>query len=150
MVNYHHRQTGWVMLLAIGAAALVQVILFGALASVLPAMAFLVAVAVVAVIGLIAWIGSSLTVDVTDSEVVWYFGPGLWQHRIARADIATSAPVRNKWWYGYGMRYFGRGSWLYNVSGLDAVEIRLKDGRWRRIGTDDPQDLAAALQGKGR
>jgi hypothetical protein len=35
---------------------------------------------------------------------------------------------------------------LYNVSGLDAVELRLKTGDIRRIGTDDPRGLAAALK----
>jgi hypothetical protein len=32
------------------------------------------------------------------------------------------------------------------VSGLDAVELRLKSSEVRRIGTDDPQGLAAALK----
>jgi hypothetical protein len=34
---------------------------------------------------------------------------------------------------------------LYNVSGLDAVELRLKSGDVRRIGTDDPHGLSASL-----
>jgi hypothetical protein len=40
----------------------------------------------------------------------------------------------------------GPGFRLYNVSGLDAVELRLKSGDIRRIGTDDPQALADALK----
>jgi hypothetical protein len=32
------------------------------------------------------------------------------------------------------------------VSGLDAVELQLKSGDIRRIGTDDPDGLAAALK----
>jgi hypothetical protein len=35
---------------------------------------------------------------------------------------------------------------LYNITGLDAVELRLKSNEVRRIGTDDPQGLAAALK----
>jgi hypothetical protein len=35
---------------------------------------------------------------------------------------------------------------LYNVSGLDAVELRLKTGDIRRIGSDDAPGLAAALK----
>jgi len=35
---------------------------------------------------------------------------------------------------------------LYNVSGLDAVELRLKTGEVRRIGTNDPQGLASAMR----
>jgi hypothetical protein len=34
---------------------------------------------------------------------------------------------------------------LYNVSGLDAVELRLKSGGVRRIGTNDPDGLSASL-----
>jgi hypothetical protein len=40
----------------------------------------------------------------------------------------------------------GSGFRLYNVSGLDAVELKLKSGDIHRIGTDDPAGLAAALQ----
>jgi hypothetical protein len=36
--------------------------------------------------------------------------------------------------------------WLYNVGGLDAVEITLASGRMLRIGSDEPNALAAALQ----
>jgi hypothetical protein len=32
------------------------------------------------------------------------------------------------------------------VSGPDAVELQLKSGDIRRIGTDDPEGLAAALK----
>jgi hypothetical protein len=35
---------------------------------------------------------------------------------------------------------------LYNVSGRDAVEIQLDDGRRFRLGTDDPEGLVAALR----
>jgi hypothetical protein len=46
---------------------------------------------------------------------------------------------------GFGIR-MRPGFRLYNVSGLDAVELRLKSGDVRRIGTDDAAGLAAALQ----
>lgn len=35
---------------------------------------------------------------------------------------------------------------LYNVSGLDAVELRLKSGENRPVGTDEAQQLANALR----
>ena len=59
-------------------------------------------------------------------------------------EIEQVAVVRNRWWYGFGIR-IAAGFRLYNVSGLDAVELKLKSGGIRRIGTDDPQGLAAAL-----
>jgi hypothetical protein len=36
--------------------------------------------------------------------------------------------------------------WLYNVSGLRAVEVGLKSGRKYRVGTDEPERLEAALK----
>jgi hypothetical protein len=35
---------------------------------------------------------------------------------------------------------------LYNVSGTNAVEIKLRSGRRFRIGTDEPEALARALR----
>jgi hypothetical protein len=37
--------------------------------------------------------------------------------------------------------------WLYNVSGLDAVEIQLCSGKKFRIGTDQSSELTSILQG---
>jgi len=52
--------------------------------------------------------------------------------------------VRNKWWYGLGIRLTPHG-WLYIVSGLDAVEIVRISGKKFRVGTDEPQALVTAL-----
>jgi hypothetical protein len=73
------------------------------------------------------------------------FGPGLWTYRLPLGDIVTVAIVRNHWWNGFGIRVLS-GFRLYNVSGLDAVELQLKSHDIRRIGTDDPQGLANALK----
>ena len=88
---------------------------------------------------------SSLTVEVNGKELRWYFGPGLWTYRLPIDEIDTVAIVRNQWWNGFGIR-MRPGFRLYNVSGLDAVELRLKSGDIRRIGTDDTQGLSAALR----
>jgi hypothetical protein len=82
---------------------------------------------------------------VNDTEIRWYFGSGLWDYRVVLSDIEGVRIVRNSWLNGFGIRM--RPGWrLYNVSGLDAVELRLNTGDIRRIGTDDPQGLAAALK----
>jgi hypothetical protein len=91
----------------------------------------------------------SLTVEVSDGELRWHFGPGLWTYRLALDEISSVSIVRNKWWNGFGIR-MAPGFRLYNVSGLDAVELRLKSGDIRRIGTDDPHGLAAALKTAAR
>jgi hypothetical protein len=88
---------------------------------------------------------SSLTVEVNDNELRWRFGPGFWTYRLPLGEIEKVAIVRNHWWNGFGIRRRS-GFRLYNVSGLDAVELHLKSHDIRRIGTDDPQGLADALK----
>jgi hypothetical protein len=102
-------------------------------------------VAVLILLLAVAAVFSSLTVEVSDNELRWHFGPGLWAYRVPLSEIQTVAAVRNHWWNGFGIR-IGTGFRLYNVSGLDAVELRLKSSDVRRIGTDDPQGLAQALK----
>jgi hypothetical protein len=93
----------------------------------------------------LAIIFHSLTVEITGNELRWHFGPGLWGYSLALDEIDSVAIVRNHWWNGFGIR-MAPGFRLYNVSGLDAVELRLKSGDIRRIGTDDPRGLAAAIE----
>ena len=93
----------------------------------------------------LAIVFNSLTVEITDNELRWHFGPGLWSYSLTLDEIDRVAIVRNHWWNGFGIR-MAPGFRLYNVSGLDAVELRLKSGEIRRIGTDDPQRLAAAIE----
>jgi hypothetical protein len=98
-----------------------------------------------------AWCLSSMTVELTDAELRWRIGPGP-VFSLARAEIDGVRQVRDPWWGGYGTTLFGIGffppkRWTYRIAGRDAVEVRLKQGGWRRIGTDDPQGLLAALAG---
>jgi hypothetical protein len=102
-------------------------------------------VAVLVVMVAIAIVFSSLTVEVNGDELRWSFGPGFWTYRLPLGEIEKVAIVRNHWWNGFGIRR-GLGFKLYNVEGLDAVEVHMKSSDVRRIGTDDPQGLAAALR----
>jgi hypothetical protein len=90
-----------------------------------------------------AWYFSTMTVEVTDTELRWQLGLGV--SRIDRSAIESAAIVRHPWWHGYGIRWLGPNCWTYIVSGNETVEVRLKGGGWRRLGTDDPQGLLAAL-----
>jgi len=92
----------------------------------------------------VAYLFSSLTVEIVDNGLRWHFGPGFWSYRLALRDIEGIAAVRNRWLNGFGIRT-RPGFRLYNVSGLDAVELRLRSNEIRRIGTDDPKGLAEAL-----
>jgi hypothetical protein len=139
---YHHTQLGTLMVAVLLPWTVIAA--FAAFKSSVSAVRWLTGAVAIALVAL-AWLFSSLTVEVRDRELHWYFGPGLWRYRVALAEIGAVEVVRNNWWNGFGIRT-GPGFRLYNVSGLDAVELRLKSGEVRRIGTDDPQGLAAALK----
>ena len=140
-IHYEHTQRGTLMIVTLLISALVCTATAYGHAG--PSRWLPAAMAVGLVI--LAWLFSSLTVIVNDKELSWYFGPGAWTYRMARGDIAAVNIVRNSWTNGFGIR-LASDFRLYNVSGLDAVELKLKDGEIRRIGTDDPAGLAAALQ----
>jgi hypothetical protein len=86
-----------------------------------------------------------LTVIVAAGVVEVRFGFG-WPKRVMEVrDVVGARRVRNRWFYGWGMRKIANG-WMYNVWGLDAVELDLASGSRFRIGTDDASDLLAAIQ----
>ena len=87
----------------------------------------------------------SLTVTIDPKNISLAFGRGTIQKRFRIIEIETASTVRNRWWYGLGIRKI-RGGWLYCVSGLDAVELIMRDGRRFRIGTDEPGKLLEAIE----
>lgn len=137
---YKHRQVGTVMLWALGSGgALAAMILV--LVPAPPSVTGMVFVILLLFLGLF----HSLTVEVNANEIIASFGPGLIRKRFRVGDIRGARIVRNKWYYGWGIRLTPHG-WLFNVSGFDAVELELKNERKFRIGTDDPQELLIAIQ----
>ena len=103
---------------------------------------------VVAITGfLFAWLAATfsvLTVIVEGDQLRLYFGRGWPRKSIDLRGVVSSSAVRNRWWYGLGIRWIPGGT-LWNVWGLDAVELRLSSGRVFRIGTDDVEGLMAAI-----
>ena len=139
-IPYHHTQRGILIVVVCLAFALLDAAIVWRSGQWSAAIILIVLVAA-------ALVFSSLTVEVNGKELRWYFGPGFWTYRLPLDEIETVAAVRNHWWNGFGIR-MRPGFRLYNVSGLDAVELRLKSGNVRRIGTDDPQGLSAALNSR--
>jgi uncharacterized membrane protein len=87
-----------------------------------------------------------LTVVVNESYVEILFGIGLIKKRFMTKDIVQILTVRNSWLSGWGIRFLFNGTWLYNVSGLDVVEIVMSNGKRYRIGTDEPNELVKAIK----
>jgi len=138
-MRYHHTQVGTAILATCAAVAVAGAVVAWRISG-QPA----TLIATLIVLAGICIVFHSLTVVVENGELRWYFGPGLWKYRLALDEIPSVTTVRNRWWNGFGIRK-APGFSLYNVSGLDAVELKLKSGEIRRVGTDDPNGLAAAL-----
>lgn len=86
----------------------------------------------------------TLTIEIVDRALVWYFGLGLVRKKVPLSDISSISVVKNRLLRGWGIRRLREG-WLYNVSGLDAVELRLNDGRTIRLGTHRAEELAKLI-----
>lgn len=143
MTIYEHTQSGSTLVIIFLSSAILLVAMLALLPREPPITAILLLV--LAVMFLSAFLFRSLTVRVTPEEVTVWFGSGLIRRRIPSAAIAGVRTVRNPWWYGWGVKITPQG-WMFNIAGLDAVEVDLKDGKRFRIGTDEPEQLLSALQ----
>lgn len=139
MPEYRHTQAGWQVY---GVLIPLALFLMYTLITREPAVFGILVLIWGVVIALFGW----LTVDINARRMLISFGVGLIRRTISLDTIQGFAPVRNRWWYGWGVRFTPHGI-LYNVSGLKAVELLLHDGRRVRVGTDEPEALARALQG---
>jgi hypothetical protein len=77
--------------------------------------------------------------------VTLWFGPGAYRRSFPLREIEGVQVVRNTWLHGLGVHYMRKGM-VYNVSGLGAVEMQLENGRRVRIGSDEPEELARAIE----
>lgn len=139
MTVYRRTQIGYLMLAFIAIGILLVLNYFYLSGNTNPFLLIILAALAVSLL-----LFSILTVKVDGEEVSVRFGVGLIRKRFPLSEIESHSAVRNPWYYGWGLRRTPIG-WLYNVSGLEAVEITLKDGRKIRIGTDDPTGLDAAI-----
>jgi len=138
-MTYSHTQIGTLILWAV-AATLVLSIAISMTVGWQP-----VALLVAGLLAVLLFLFHSLTVRITSSLLVVRFGPGLIRKSFQLQSIRQAQAVRNHWYYGWGIRLTPHG-WLFNVSGLDAVQIRLENGRQYRIGTNRPEELLAAIR----
>jgi hypothetical protein len=139
---YEHRQFGLVILVllivpVLGFAALIATSVHPApLLPLLPILIFMLATVVVF---------SSLTVKVLPGQVTLWFGPRVLRRSFSTREISEVRVVRNTWLHGLGIHFIRKGV-VYNVSGLGAVELQLENGRRVRIGSDEPETLARAIE----
>lgn len=86
-----------------------------------------------------------LTISVSDTYVSFSLGIGLVSRKYPISDIKSCKPVKNNILTGVGIRMLTNG-WLYNVSGLHAIELTFKNRKSVvRIGTDKPEEVAMEI-----
>ena len=142
--RYRHTQVGWATLLVVGVVGL---IVAGTTASQVASGALAWSNWAVwlgpVILGVVAALFHSQTVEVDDETLRWYFGPGFWRNETALSEIESVQTFTYSRMAGYGIRWTSRG-WLYNVSGTRAVEIQTTETTFA-IGTDEPERLQSAL-----
>jgi transcriptional regulator with XRE-family HTH domain len=143
--GYSHKQFGWVIVLITFIVLTLVLILRlpSLIAQGAPPWVFL---AIVLPAALISYLFSSLSISVDAEAIRWHFGPGIHRKSEKVVELLRCETVKNKHWWGLGIRFLPDGIWLYNVSGTDAVEVTLKSGRRFRLGTDEPFALQEAIE----
>jgi hypothetical protein len=139
VTKYEHRQTGFAIIYALGLPAFIPLAIGASSPAARPAL-FLTLVLLLS--ALLFW---NLTIKIDNETLRASFGIGLIHKTVPVANIAACEPIRIRWWWGWGIHLTPYG-WLYNVSGWDAVVITLRNGRRFCLGTDQPDDLVAAIR----
>jgi hypothetical protein len=148
-MNYKHTQIGYLMLGVTLAVLVLFVQAYITASTELPSADsgtnLIVSATMILTLFILASFGS-LQVLVDENYLRIKFGYGIYQKRFLLSDIMSAKTVKNHWYYGWGIRgCLWPKMWIYNVSGFDAVEIRLKDGKTYRIGTDEPEKLEQTI-----
>ncbi|MCB1163094.1 hypothetical protein KDL67_10445 [bacterium] len=139
MALYEERQFGVMVIVPVAIVALVELLVF-VFADFEPAT--LIGFGVMLVLLLLF---GTMSVAVSASAITLRFGIGLIHRRFSVREVKRVSPARNHWWQGWGIRRLPRG-WMYNVTGLDSVELEMEDGHVYRIGTRRPRELAIAIE----
>ena len=108
---------------------------------------FIARLVLTGILGATAYSFRSLTVEVDDDEIRIQFGDGPIKKSFPLTELTSVKAVRTTPLQGWGVHWTGNG-WLYNIYGLDAVEISFANGKRALIGTDEPEKLASAIDGR--
>lgn len=95
-------------------------------------------------LALTAEVMRSLSVEVDEEGVHITYGTGLFQKTFKLDEIEDCKQKHLSPMHGWGIHWLGNG-WVYNIYGLEAVELTLKNGSVAIIGTDEPTELEQAI-----
>ena len=150
MTSYKHTQIGYLMLVVTLAVLALFVWAYITARAEPPSYYSGTNFAITAIMALILFILASfvtLTVTINEDYLRIKFGYGIFRKKFPLNEIASAKSVKNHWYYGWGIRlWLWPHMWIFNVSGFDAVEITMKNGKIYRIGTDVPKELEDAIK----
>lgn len=138
MTRYKHTQIGY-LLITLYSIVVLFLFYFNIMTNFHP----LTLIALIIILIILATF-ARLTVTVDDQTIKIQFGVRIIRKSFPLKEIERYHVVKNPWYYGWGIRFTPRG-WLFNVSGFSAIELQMKNGKLYRIGTDEPDSLARAL-----
>ncbi len=139
-MTYKHTQIGYLMIVIDIILALYFVFLF------VQKELNIIAIIIMSIIILILASFATLTVSVDHDYVKIKFGYGIFRKKFSAKEITSVKAVKNHWYYGWGIKYvFWKPMWVFNVSGFDAIEIKMVNKKTYRIGTDEPEKLEKAV-----
>ena len=140
IIKYQHTQVGRLMLYVLLTVALLYWVIL-----VLASFETTVLAIMLIILFIIAsFVSLESTVD--ENYLRIKFGYGIYRKRFPLKAIISAKCVKNHWYYGWGIRYW---HWprmvIFNVSGFDAVEVKMENGKIYRIGTDKPKELESVI-----
>jgi len=148
-IKYQHTQIGYLMLVVTLAVLVLFVWIQITARAEPPSVDSGTNFAITSIMALILFILASfatLKVTIDESYLRIKFGYGIFRKKFSLKEIVYAKNVKNHWYYGWGIRlWLWPKMWIFNVSGFDVVEIKVKSGKTYRIGTDEPKELEAAI-----
>ena len=150
MTAYKHTQIGYLMLVVTLAVLMIFVWIYITASAEPNSVDSGPNFAVTAVMALILFALASfttLTASIDENCLRIKFGYGIFARKFPLNQIDSVKSVKNHWYYGWGVKvWFWPYMWIYNVSGFDAVEIVMRNGKIYRIGTNTPSELEVAIK----
>jgi hypothetical protein len=140
-MRYNHTQTGTLMIvIMLGIIGYLTIIMS---LTGFDKETFIIVIVVLAILSSFC----SLNVIIDESHIKLKFGYGLIRKKFLLNEIISAEAVKNPWYCGWGIRFNpALSTWIFNVSGFDAVEIKTRQGKTYRIGTDDPRILESSVK----
>ncbi|NQU82011.1 MAG: hypothetical protein HQ543_10865 [Bacteroidetes bacterium] len=146
-MKYTERQIGWTVIVpALGILVLLLIFYINQWGNNPISYPGLLIMSTIFIISLLLFFQMRTSVD--NEKIRISYGIGLIKKIIDIHNIERIEIVRNKWYYGLGIRIIKNG-WLYNIQGLNAIELKLKNSKSIiRIGTVDNKKLKKEIESK--